>query len=105
MPGRGHKVASRQAQLGQRRRRQSRAPAAVATGPRPAAPDAPSVETGELTTQPAVAAAAPAPRSAPRSQAQYHPMVLDHIGPELRRIGTLGLTALGILIVLSIVVL
>lgn len=48
---------------------------------------------------------APSVRPAPRAQTQYHPVVLDHIGHELRRIGVVGLTALGALIVLSIVVL
>ena len=107
MPGRGHKIASRQAQLGQRRRKQGRPVGNVATRPTPTAPS-PAEKANEaageaiaisttLATQPA--------RSSQRSHAQYHPMVLDHIGSELRRIGAVGVTALAVLLVLGIVVL
>jgi hypothetical protein len=107
MPGRGHKIASRQAQLGQRRRKHARQGAAVATHPHPVAP---SVEEAEgVSTQPAtLATSVPATnpgRPTPRAQAQYHPVVVDHVGGELRRIGIMGITALAVLIALSIVVL
>ena len=103
MPGRGHKIASRQAQLGQRRRKQGRPVGNVATRPRPAAPS-PAEKAGEPNAVATAPATQPA-RSSPRSHAQYHPTVLDHIGSELRRIGAVGVTALAVLLVLGTVVL
>jgi hypothetical protein len=44
-------------------------------------------------------------RSGPRAQTTYRPVVLDYIGRELRRIGAVGITALAVLVALSIVVL
>ena len=107
MPGRGHKIASRQAQLGQRRRKQGRPVGNVATRPRPAAPS-PAEKASEAAGEPTAVATAPATqpaRSSPRSHAHYHPTVLDHIGSELRRIGAVGVTALAVLLVLGTVVL
>ena len=112
MPGRGHKVASRQAQLGQRRRKQNRTASPVASRPRTAMPEsapsrgAPS-EGGAQPDQPTVATAPVRAETGhtQRGQAQYHPLVLDHIGSELRRIGVVGTVAVAVLLVLSIVVL
>ena len=103
MPGRGHKIASRQAQLGQRRRKQGRPVGNVATRPTPTAPS-PAEKAGEPTAVTTAPATQPA-RSSPRSYAQYHPTVLDHIGSELRRIVAVGVTALAVLLVLGTVVL
>ena len=112
MPGKGRRMASRQAELGRRRRRQNRASAAVAAppaGPSPnAAPvaetqgasDAPAARETPQQQRPAPAPAQPAPgRSRGDRPAAYNYMV-----PEVRRISIMaGVLLLG-LIALSFVI-
>ena len=100
MPGRGHRIASRQAQLGQRRRRQGRAAPTL-----PASPPPVSVEEEEAQSQPApqTAPVAASPRPAPRARPEYRPGVLNYIGPELKRIAALGTLSVVVLVVLGVV--
>ena len=98
MPGRGHRIAARQAQLGQRRRRQGRAAPTLPPSPPPA-----SVEEEELAPQPAPVVAPASARPAPRARPEYRPGVLNFIGPELKRIATLGSVLIVVLVVLGVV--
>ncbi len=116
MPGKGRRVASRQAQLGRRRRKPARpeggipssqAPAAVAesesvdavdTQPeRPVAPDGVSREAVLAARVPA------APQRVPRSRAE-RPTAYNYVGAEVRRILIMSGVLLAVLIVLAIFV-
>ena len=100
MPAKGRKVASRQAQLGRRRRQRRNAgqPAAVADQQEDYSANGSAVAIPEPTTvgsQPAPAEAAVAPAAPPRTvaparavsqQATDRSMAYTHLGRELRRI-------------------
>ena len=124
MPAKGRRVASRQAQLGRRRRRQAQpvgdtpAVAAVVTEEEPAdttvktaPPTADGIAATPVNGSPAAApprAAAPVrPSRSGRSPAQNRnevPMAYTHLGSELRRILTLAGALLVILVVLAVVI-
>ena len=114
MPGKGRRVASRQAQLGRRRRKQNRgpsgAPAAepeVKEGARPTAnsvatevkePAAASQKVGAPTSSRPVAAS---PQTRPARARTDVSSAYQHVMPELRRIGILSGVLLVVLIVLA----
>ena len=116
MPGKGRRVASRQAQLGRRRRKPARpeggipssqASAAVAeTQPvdsvdaPPARPAAPAGVSPEAAPARSVAAA---PQRVPRSRAE-RPTAYNFVGAEVRRILIMSGVLLAVLIVLAIFV-
>lgn len=102
MPGKGKRVAARQAQLNRRRRRQARsaaeggAQAATEEGSAVATTIAPpvaattttaaaSADAGPVNPQPAPAAARPAATSSPQGR-NAQPMAYTHLAGELRRI-------------------
>ena len=116
MPGKGRRVASRQAQLGRRRRKPARpeaerpssqAPAAVAesesvdavdTQPeRPVAPAGVSREAVPAHSVPA------APQRVPRSRIE-RPTAYNYVAAEVRRILIMSGVLLAVLIVLAILV-
>ncbi len=116
MPGKGRRVASRQAQLGRRRRKPARsdggmpssqAPAAVAESQsvdavdtQPARPAAPAgVDREAVPARPAPAA----PQRVPRSRAE-RPTAYNYVGAEVRRILIMAGVLLAVLIVLAIFV-
>ena len=114
MPDKGRRVASRQAQLGRRKRRQNRGPSgAPSDGATTAIAEnqpADRVATQEreptTPTQDARAAAPsrPAPASLRRSPTRARaerPMAYNYIGPELRRILILFGVQIVILVVLA----
>ena len=116
MPGKGRRVASRQAQLGRRRRKPARpeggipssqAPSAVAeTQPvdavdaQPARPAAPAAVNRETAPPRPVSAA---PQRIPRSRAE-RPTAYNYVGAEVRRILIMSGVLLAVLIVLAIFV-
>ena len=120
MPGKGRRVASRQAQLGQRRRRQVRGPSEVA-GPTVNAvpesseeagvstavkePQAQAAESRTARTSPVAAerAAAGLSRRLGRSRSDQQ-VVYSHIGPEIKRILLFAGILLVVLIVLSFII-
>ena len=129
MPAKGRRVASRQAQLGRRRRRQAHSPgdipavATVVTEEEPAdttvktaPPTADGTSVGSASAAPVNGSPAAAPSRAPasvrpsrsgRSPAQNRnevPMAYTHLGSELRRILTLAGALLVILVVLTVVI-
>ena len=105
MPGRGHKVASRQAQLGHRRRRQNRAAHTAPVGAaRPTAPAEGGSDEGAATRSAVATAPASSPaRSATAVQPQSRPTVTRYIGPELKRIVALAGVSVAVLVALGIV--
>jgi hypothetical protein len=114
MPDKGRRVASRQAQLGRRKRRQSRgasgapsdgANTAIAeneSGNRVATQEREPTKTAQDTRD--VAAPRPAPatlrRSPTRARAE-RPMAYNYVGPEMRRILILSGVLIVILVVLA----
>ena len=114
MPGKGRRVASRQAQLGRRRRKPARpdgripssqAPAAVAESQsvdtvdtQPERPAAPTGINREITQARSVPAA---PQRVPRSRAE-RPTAYNYVGAEVRRILIMSGVLLAVLIVLAI---
>ena len=112
MPGKSRRVASRQAQLSRRRRRQSRGPSGIPTAPG-GLPAAPQPNDGADARVRSSVAAAPTPlrsgtpapaRSGPamaRARAE-RPVVYNYIGAEFRRILILFGIVLAALIVLAI---
>ena len=116
MPGKGRRVASRQAELGKKRRRQTRGAASVtAEGSEAVAVTSAetTVPTGVLETPPVVARsqspvqsrsnASQANRTLPRGRLD-RPAAYNYVMPELRRILIMSGTLLGVLIGLSIAV-
>lgn len=115
MPGKGRRVASRQAQLGRRRKRQARGPAEVPpSGPGTAVADAEPVVNEavpvEAAVQPAeVVREEPQPRQAPQPRGPRsrvaarpeRPAAYTHIGAELRRILIVSGVMFAFLIALS----
>lgn len=114
MPGKGRRVASRQAQLGRRRRRQNRGPGGTQTSERPAEdsrnqaaktaattveePPEPAPD-GRATAPSRSASPAAQPRPA-RTRAE-RPPAYNYIAPELRRIVILAGILTIVLIVLA----
>ena len=117
MPGKGRRMASRQAELGRRRRRHNRGGnAAVAERPRASAPDGAAAPTAVEETTTAAPAAAPRPaqqtrepvegsrsRSGPRSRFD-RPAAYNYVKPEVRRILIMSGVLLAGLIGLSFVI-
>jgi hypothetical protein len=114
MPGKGRRVASRQAQLGRRRKRQSRGSSGASTAepevelsPKSTADSAATEVKGSATLPQDVRAQA-APRqvtaSPPTRPARARAdlgLAYNHVMPELRRIGILSGILLVVLIVLA----
>lgn len=114
MPKKSRRVAVRQAELGQRKRRSHRSGGAQPVAQSPAAQvSAPTVESPEpvaatpeaaAAPQPAVAPAPDIPRSAPQTEATPAPRpAAPYMMPELRRIGSIAALMLVILAVLTAV--
>ena len=112
MPGKGRRMASRQAELGRRRRRQNRASAAVAAPPAGPSPNAaPAAEPQGDSTAPAAREApqqqrpAPAPaQPAPGRARGDRPPAYNYMVPEVRRISIMAGVLLVGLIALSFVI-
>ena len=111
MPQRGKakRVASTQAKLSQRKRRQSRsrAESAVIAPPEPAVPPTgPSTADGAPVEAQPIAATQPAPaavvRRGPTRQEPPRPSVYRYIQPEIKRIGALTSVMAVALIVLAV---
>jgi len=117
MPGKGKRVASRQAQLNRRRRRQTRSASeggaqtaveegsAVATRVAPpaaaaATTDAPSAAAAPVNPQPAPAAIRPTGASSSQGR-NAQPMAYTHLKGELRRVLTLAGIVTAVLISVS----
>jgi hypothetical protein len=106
MPRKGRRVAAKQAQLGQKRKR-GRGPSGIPVTP-PQNTDGQAVEVTrpEATT---IAEARPIPTSAPsvaqtrRVETRNRPLVYSFVGPEIRRITLLSGVILAILVALSFV--
>ena len=104
--GRSRRMAHRQAELGQRKKR--RDSDLQASRPASAALDATHApeNTSSLTAEPAAPTPRPVvaapPSSLPR-QAEPRPAIYNYVRPELKRILTLGSVVFGILIALSFV--
>ena len=121
MPGKARRVASRQAQLSRRRRKQQRvgsvpqpavqAPAIVdgnqtETVAAPTAAPTPDAAVPAAAARPAVAAAATHPAAPARRPGTYRGERLaasNYVGPELRRILMLGSVVLAAIIALGII--
>ncbi len=106
--GRSKRAAARQTQLGQRKKRQSRGPAAVTQTAR--APDAAVVTDAEVARaperqpEPVRPEAAPVAAAAPPSRpAEPRPAIYGYVKSEVQRIGILATGALAVLIVLTFV--
>lgn len=115
MPGKGRRVASRQAQLGRRRKRQTRGPSGTPTAepetraaaPRPLAESvatevrepAPPLTNVRAPTPPRPVAPLPQTRSA-RGRGDLG-IAYRYVMPELRRIGIMAGVLLVVLVVLS----
>lgn len=112
MPGKGRRMASRQAELGRRRRRQNRASAAVAAPPAGPPPNAaPVAEPQRDSTAPAARETpqqqrpAPAPaQPAPSRSRGDRPAAYNYMVPEVRRISIMAGVLLVGLIALSFVI-
>ena len=116
MPAKGRRVAARQAQLGRRKRRQSRPDedaAAVPTGPVPltdseevSSDEAGQSETVATQTRTVTPTVAPAPvrgRNQPSGRVTAEiPLAYSHLGKELRRIFIMAGILTTVLIVLTI---
>ena len=97
--GRSKRVAARQAELGQRKKRQQRVQTEV-----PLNTSAPLTTETPIGDQGASAALeSPAPRPFLSRQPAPTPAVYNYIGPEMKRIGILATAILAALIVLTIV--
>ncbi len=116
MPAKGRRVASRQAQLGRRRRRQDRSSdgisvvEAVTAATETESPGSASTQTQESTeperSQPSVAAPRPEltlPRRSPTRARPERTVAYNYVGSELRRIGVLSGTLFGFLIILAFI--
>ncbi len=120
MAGKGRRVASRQAQLGRRRKRQGRGPGeetVVTGGVKPSQGQVENSATTAVTESetaanpprrqlPRTAVVQPAPVSAARRPGRARaelPTAYAYVGSKLRRIFILSAAVLGILIVLSVV--
>ena len=110
MPQRGKskRVAARQAQLGQRKKRQPRGSSLVTqTAPSSdaaAVTDAEVAPTAEYQPEPAVQEAAPVARMTPPSRPpEPKPAIYGYVKSEVQRIGILATGVLVILIVLTFV--
>ena len=97
MPGKGRRMASRQAELGRRRRRQNRASAAVAAPPAGLSPNTAHVAEQQRPTP------APAPAAPSRSRGD-RPAAYNYMVPEVRRISIMAGVLLVGLIALSFVI-
>lgn len=120
MPGKGRRVASRQAELGKKRRRQTRGAASVTAEGSEAVTVTPVVTPGETAVATEVRESSPvAARSQPPVQSRSNapqanrtptrarldrPAAYNYVMPELRRILIMSGTLLGVLIGLSIAV-
>ena len=120
MPGKGRRVASRQAELGKKRRRQTRGAASVSAEGSEAVTVTPVVTPGETAVATEVRESYPgAARSQPPVQSRSNapqanrtptrarldrPAAYNYVMPELRRILIMAGTLLGALIGLSIAV-
>jgi len=117
MPAKGRRVASRQAQLGRKRRRQDRSSDGLSVvGPVPVAVE--SQTSGSVSTQAqesvepeqapaAVVAQRPESASQPRRTARTRidrPTASNYIGPELRRISILSGGLFAVLVVLAFII-
>lgn len=120
MPGKGRRVASRQAELGKKRKRQTRGAASVtAEGPeavavtQAATPMETAVDSGVQGSLPGTARSQSAEQSrsnvpqinrTPTRARLDRPAAYNYVRPELRRILIMSGTLLGVLIVISITV-
>ena len=107
MPGKGRRMASRQAELGRRRRRQNRGAGTAVADPPESAPSPAATLTA---AQDSPAPAAPQPRAAvsaaPRSGSRTRfdrPTAYNYVKPEMRRIFIMSGVLLAGLIGLSFV--
>ena len=107
MPGKGHRAASRQAELRRRKRRGKARPEDFEAGPvRPKESTAEGEPAVEPEVEPASGITGPAPVSArqSRQQAAAEPIpVSRHLGGELKRIGVITVLVVVILVVLTFV--
>ena len=120
MPGKSRRVASRQAQLNQRRKRQQRGPRGIPTDITPPRPEngqpsddvaAQAMEsTAAVAASPQPSPSAPAERSSPVTRPVGNPRARretvsagNYIGAELRRILVMASVVFGVIIVLAIV--
>ena len=103
--GRSKKAAARQTQLGQRKKRQARAPQPEFPLDTPQLAPAPVADLGgEVSSTPEPARPSPViPRSAPARGQVSRASVYNYIGPEVKRIGILSTVILTVLIVLTVV--
>ncbi len=113
MPGKGRRVASRQAELGRRRRRQSRGTATVAgdgsSGTEESASVATAAQKEPQTSSPVSKPQAPVQANPAQSTPQRNvsrnrldrPAAYNFIAPELRRILILAGVLLAVLIAIS----
>jgi len=120
MPGKGRRVASRQAELGKKRRRQTRGAASVTAEGSEAVPVTPAITIGETAVatgvreSPPVATRSQSPVQSRSNAPQANrtptrarldrPAAYNYVMPELRRILIMSGTLLGVLIGLSIAV-
>ena len=120
MPGKGRRVASRQAGLGKKRRRQTRGAASVTAEGSEAVAVTPAVTPGETAVatevreSPPVAARSQSPVQSRSNAPQANrtptrarldrPAAYNYVMPELRRILIMSGTLLGVLIGLSVAV-
>ena len=97
MPGKGHRVASHQARLGQRRRHGVRGATTSLEGKTAVQPMESQGAEG------LVSASQSPPVTIPAHRGRNEPRrtVVEFIGPELKRIGVLAGTAFALLIILS----
>lgn len=115
MPGKGRRVASRQAQLGRRRKRQNRGPSGVPAA-EPEVKEVASSGASNVATEVKEPAASPqsarvpvSPRPVASASPQTRPgraradvsIAYQYVVPELRRIAILGGILLVVLVVLS----
>jgi hypothetical protein len=116
--GKSRRVAARQAELGQRKRRQTRGPSGVpqsAPDPRPTGTQDNGEGSGPLTEAVRPEAAAPSPRTQTQAVATQQrpvfssrrndprPAAYLYVASELRRVGILAAGILAILIILTLV--
>ena len=112
MAGKSRRVASRQGELGRRRKRTQRGPSGipVAAAARPAAATGGAAATaeavaagGSVPASPAPVASAAAPSRRPGRARGERPAAYNYVGAELRRIGILSGVVLAALIGLAFV--
>ncbi len=119
MPGKGRRVASRQAQIGRKRRRQGRATAAVAGGgalvTEESVPVATAIQGAQAEPQssaPASTSQAPVQPSPAQSTPQRNasrnrldrPAAYNYVAPEVRRILIMSGVLLAVLVALSFII-